>query len=149
MTTGAHGGTLGLRPAEKPPVAELIVGLAERIGVPAFVAVCTDLMGGADREEYVEELRGLTGHDWHPGDGVLDRSSWADYWVRTWGARGLLHVWDDSATSAVVAGLADEHWRPAEMCLKVTARHDVAGGTARRRRPVARARARQRAGPEP
>ena len=93
-------------------MAELIVGLAERIGVPAFVAVCTDLMGGADREEYVEELRGLTGHDWHPGDGVLDRTSWADYWVRTWGARGLLHVWDDTATSAVVAGLADEHWRP-------------------------------------
>ena len=108
-------------------MGDLIVGLAERIGVPAFVAVCTDLMGGADREQYVEELRSLTGHDWHPGDGVLDRTSWADYWVRTWGARGLLHVWDDSATLAVVAGLADEHWRPAEMCLKVTAKHDVAG----------------------
>jgi hypothetical protein len=107
-------------------VAELIVGLAQRIGVPAFVAVCTDLMAGAERERYVEELRSLTGHDWQPGDGVLDRSTWADYWVRTWGARGLLHVWDDSATSAVVAGLGDEHWRPAEMCLKVTARHDVA-----------------------
>lgn len=105
---------------------QLIVGLAERIGVPAFVAVCTDLMGGAGREAYVEELRSLTGHDWQPGDGVLDRASWADHWVRTWGARGLLHVWDDSATSAVVAGLADGHWRPAEMCLKVVARHDVA-----------------------
>lgn len=113
--------------SDKPPVAGLIVGLAERIGIPAFVAVCTDLMAGADREQYVEELRGLTGHDWRPGDGVLDRTSWADYWVRTWGARGLLHVWDDTATSAVVAGLADEHWRPAEMCLKVTAKHEVAG----------------------
>jgi len=102
------------------------VGLAERIGVPAFVDVCTDLLGGADREQYVEELRSLTGHDWQPGDGVLDRTTWADYWVRTWGARGLLHVWDDSATPAVVAGLGDGHWRPAEMCLKVTARHDVA-----------------------
>jgi hypothetical protein len=111
----------------KPPVAELIVGLAERIGVPAFVAVCTDLLAGADRAEYVEELRSLTGHDWLPGDGVLDREAWQDYWVRTWGARGLLHVWDDSATSSVVHGLADEHWRPAEMCLKVTARHDVGG----------------------
>jgi HEAT repeats len=108
-------------------VADLIAGLAQRIGVPAFVAVCTDLMGGADREQYVEELRSLTGHDWHPGDGVFDRDVWHDYWVRTWGARGLLHVWDDSATAAVVTGLADEHWRPAEMCLKVTAKHDVAG----------------------
>jgi hypothetical protein len=111
----------------KPPVAELIAGLAARLGVPRFVAVCTDLLGGADRETYVEELRSLTGHDWQPGDAVFDRDTWQDYWVRTWGARGLLHVWDDSATAAVVAGLADEHWRPAEMCLKVTARHDVAG----------------------
>ena len=51
-----HGGTLG-PVTEKPPVAELIAGLADRLGVPAFVAVCTDLMGGAEREEYVEELR--------------------------------------------------------------------------------------------
>jgi hypothetical protein len=109
------------------PVAALIVDLAGRLGVPRFVEVCTDLMGGAEREAYVEELRSLTGHAWVPGDPVLDRRSWADHWVRTWGARGLLHVWDDSATAAVVAGLADEHWRPAEMCLKVTARHDVAG----------------------
>jgi hypothetical protein len=108
-------------------VAELIADLAARVGVPRFVAVCTDLMAGADREEYVEELRSLTGHDWHPGDGVFDRESWQDYWVRTWGARGLLHVWDDSATDAVVRGLADEHWRPAEMCLKVATKHEVAG----------------------
>ena len=27
----------------------------------------------------------------------------------------------------MVAGLADEHWRPAEMCLKVATRHAVAG----------------------
>ena len=87
-------------------MAELIADLAARLGVPRFVAVCTDLMAGADREEYVEELRGLTGHDWHPGDGVLDRDAWQDYWVRTWGARGLLHVWDDVATDAVVRGLA-------------------------------------------
>jgi hypothetical protein len=108
-------------------VALLITGLAQRLGVPRFVAVCTDLMAGAEREEYVEELRSLTGHDWHPGDSVFDPDSWHDHWVRTWGARGLLHVWDDSATDAVVRGLADEHWRPAEMCLKVTARHEVAG----------------------
>jgi hypothetical protein len=108
-------------------VAELIVGLAQRLGVPAFVSVCTELMGGAAREDYAEELRSLTGHDWQSGDAVFDRGAWPDHWVRTWGARGLLHVWDDSATGAVVAGLRDEHWRPAEMCLKVTARHDVAG----------------------
>ena len=36
-------------------------------------------------------------------------------------------VWSDGASDAVVAGLSDEHWRPAEMCLKVAARHEVAG----------------------
>jgi hypothetical protein len=112
---------------DRPPVAELIADLAGRLGLARFVAVCTDLMGGAEREEYVEELRGLTGHDWRPGDDVLDRDRWPDHWLRTWGARGLLHVWDDSATDAVVAGLADAQWRPAEMCLKVAARHEVAG----------------------
>ncbi len=108
-------------------MGELIPDLAARLGVHRFVAVCTDLMAGAEREEYVEELRCLTGHDWHPGDDVFDRDAWADYWVRSWGARGLLHVWDDSATDTVVRGLADGHWRPAEMCLKVAAKHDVAG----------------------
>ncbi len=112
---------------DRPPVAALIADLAARIGVARFVDVCTDLLAGAPREEYVEELRGLTGHDWQPGDGVLDRSSWGDFWVRSWGARGLLHVWHDSATPAIVAGLGDEHYRPAEMCLKVATRHEVAG----------------------
>jgi hypothetical protein len=109
----------------RAPVAALIQGLAQRIGVPAFVGVCTDLMAGAPRERYVEELRSLTGHAWAPGDAVFDRETWADYWVRTWGARGLLHVWDESAAPAVVAGLEDEHWRPAEMCLKVSTRQEL------------------------
>jgi hypothetical protein len=106
-------------------VGERIVALAARLGIPRFVAVCSDLMAGADRAAYADELRELTGHE--TGDGAQNRAAWHDYWVRTWGARGLLHVWDDSATQAVVAGLGDEHWRPLEMCLKVAARHEVAG----------------------
>jgi hypothetical protein len=115
------------RMTDRPPVATLIADLATRLGTARFVAVCTDLMAGAEREQYVEELRSLTGHDWHRGDEVFDREAWRDHWVRTWGARGLLHVWDDVATEAVVRGLSDEHWRPAEMCLKVSAKHEVAG----------------------
>ncbi len=112
------------------PVADLIGELAERLGRGAFTTVCVDLMGGASREEHLEVLPWLTGHDWSEDESVRDRASWQDYWLRTWGARGLLHVWDeqdDRATEAVVAGLADPHWRPAEMCLKVVAAHDVAG----------------------
>jgi hypothetical protein len=47
------------------------------------------------------------------------------YWPRTWALRGLLHVWDERATAAVVRALSDEHWRPREMALKVVAAHRV------------------------
>jgi HEAT repeat protein len=109
------------------PIAERIRELDALVGRSRFVEVCCALLGGADRAAYVAELRYLTGHSWDAGDPVLDDGSWKDYWVRTWGARGLLHCWSDAATPAVVAGLDDEHYRPAEMCLKVAARHDVAG----------------------
>lgn len=112
---------------ERARVADLVEDLAARLGTTALATVCIELLQGAPRERYLEELRGLTGHDWRSGDAVLDRTRWGDHWVRSWGARGLLHVWHDSATSAVAAGLHDEHWRPAEMCLKVVAHHDVAG----------------------
>ena len=109
------------------PVAARIRELDAVVGRERFVEVCVDLLTGADRTAYVPELRYLTGHDWIDDDPVRDPAVWRDYWVRTWGARGLLHCWDDAATRPVVAGLADEHYRPAEMCLKVSAKHDVAG----------------------
>lgn len=109
------------------PVGGLIEDLADRLGGDQFTAVCVSLLGGAAREDHVDVLPWLTGHDWSEGAPVRDADSWHDYWLRTWGARGLLHVWDDTATEAVVAGLADEHWRPAEMCLNVVAAHEVAG----------------------
>lgn len=109
------------------PVAELITELADTLGRERFTRVCVELMAGAPREDHLDALPWLTGHDWAEGQPVRDSTSWPAYWLRTWGARGLLHVWDDAATGAVVAGLADDAWRPAEMCLKVAARHEVAG----------------------
>lgn len=111
----------------RPAVAASIRALASRIGVPAFATTCVALLQGAPRELYVEELRALTGHAWEPGDDTVDPAVWKDHWVRTWGARGLLHVWHEPASAAVVRGLDDVHYRPAEMCLKVAARHEVAG----------------------
>ena len=110
---------------DRAPVGQLIRGLADRAGVHDVVAICTDLMTGAPRERYVDELRSLTGHAGAPGDAVFSRETWPDYWVRTWGARGLLYVWEESAAPIVVAGLEDEHWRPAEMCLKVSTRREL------------------------
>lgn len=116
------------RPADPDrPVATLVRELDALVGRERFVDVCVDLVGGADRTAYVAELRYLTGHSWEAGDPVFDPEVWKDYWVRTWGGRGLLYCWSDRATDAVVAGLGDEHYRPAEMCLKVAAKYDVAG----------------------
>ena len=119
--------------------------LDDLVGRERFVEVCCDLLAGADRTSYVPELRFLTGFDGEHRDRFLDESSWKDYWVRTWGGRGLLHCWSDRATDAVFAGLGDEHYRPAEMCLKVSARHDVAGSgpgaAALTQHPMARVRA--------
>jgi HEAT repeat protein len=47
------------------------------------------------------------------------------YWLRVWGARGLLWNWDPRAVDAVRAALSDEAWRVREMALKVIARHRV------------------------
>jgi len=47
------------------------------------------------------------------------------YWPRVWAARGLLHVWDDVATDAIIDATAHEAWRVREMAAKVIARHRV------------------------
>ncbi len=52
------------------------------------------------------------------GLGILDGAP-ALYWPELWGARALLHVWDDSATEPVLAGLRNRAWRVREMCLRV------------------------------
>ena len=82
---------------------------------------CADLLAGADVRDYAAMLaylgRNCATAAFDPG--------WHDYWHRTWGARGLLYVWADSAVGAVVVGLADEHWRPAEMCLKVATKREI------------------------
>jgi hypothetical protein len=62
-----------------------------------------------------------------PGAGTfLDGQPRDDtYWLRVWGARGLLWAWDDSARPAVRQALRDEHWRVREMAAKVVARHEL------------------------
>jgi len=47
------------------------------------------------------------------------------YWPRVWAARGLLHAWDDRATTAIVQATTDDAWRVREMAAKVIARHRV------------------------
>ena len=49
------------------------------------------------------------------------------YWPKVWAARGLLHVWDDRATKAIIDTTTDGSWRVREMSVKVVARHGVLG----------------------
>lgn len=107
------------------PLGALVAELVSHVGEPAVVTLCLDLLEGASREAHADELRYLTGLSFEPGSPTLDRTRWKEYWTRAWGARGLLHVWDERATPAVVAGLDDEHWRPAENCLKVATRRQL------------------------
>jgi HEAT repeat protein len=56
----------------------------------------------------------------------LDGSDRSDhYWLRVWGARGLLWAWDDTAADVIPAALTDEAWRVREMAAKVAAKHLV------------------------
>ena len=91
----------------------------------ATVGLCVELLEGADRDEHADAMPYLTGWCSTGARRPSIPTSWKDYWVRTWGARGLLYVWDDIAAPAVVAGLDDEHWRPAEMCLKVSTKREI------------------------
>lgn len=104
------------------PVRELVAELAHLLGETEAVDICADLLTGAEPAGYASVLPYLAGT---PAYGVLD-GTWRDHWARTWGGRGLLHVWRDAATDAVLRGLDDEHWRPAEMSLKVAAARELA-----------------------
>jgi HEAT repeat protein len=107
------------------PVGELVLELAGHLGERATVDLCVELLEGADRNDHPDAMPYLTGVVFDETSPKFYSSQWKDYWVRTWGARGLLYVWHDSAATAVVAGLDDEHWRPAEMCLKVSTKREL------------------------
>lgn len=103
---------------------EAVEELAARHGEARLVDACTALLEGAPPEEHAEIAVGLSVH----GTSVdhLRTSGYHDYWWPTWGARGLLYVWSPGAAPAVLRGLRHAHWRPAEMCLKVAARRELA-----------------------
>lgn len=107
------------RPDGTPRV--LVTELGERVGAAPAAGWCADLLAGADPHDYVAMLPYLGRNC---ATAAFD-PAWFDYWHRTWGGRGLLYVWADSAVGVVVEGLADVHWRPAEMCLKVATRREI------------------------
>jgi len=66
-------------------------------------------------------LGGLTDRDWLAGGKPPGHS----YWARVWAARALRYVWAESASSTVIHGLDDEHWRVREMSANVVRDHEI------------------------
>jgi len=112
-------------PGPAPSVREAVETLAARAGELRVVEVCAALLEGEAPESFPDIAVGLTGHG-RSIEQLRSSGYGQDYWWRTWGGRGLLYVWSDSAAPVVVHGLGDVDWRPAEMCLKVAARHELA-----------------------
>ena len=109
-------------PEEHDTPRDRLDRLAAHVGEPGAARRCASLLAAPapppDPDDQVT-LRYLGGPS---GDAVLAGSpSWRPYWSRVWAARGLLYVWHDDASAAVLAALADDAWRVAEMCLKVGA----------------------------
>ena len=92
-----------------------------RRGLPAVVNGCVALLNGEPVDD--ELILALGGP---PAEWVrTGEPSGPDYWLRVWGARGLLYAWDNSARAAVLLALDDEAWRVRDMALKVVARHGI------------------------
>ena len=92
-----------------------------RRGLLAVVNGCVDLLNSKPVDD--ELILALGGP---PAEWVrTGEPSGPDYWLRVWGARGLLYAWDDSARAAVLRALDDEAWRVRDMALKVVARQGI------------------------
>jgi HEAT repeat protein len=93
-----------------------------RRGEPEVVAACLVLLAGGDVDRaFIFAVGGPA------AESVLGPHPRRDqrYFLRVWGARALLYAWDDSARDAVIAALADEHWRVREMAAKVVAKRKL------------------------
>jgi hypothetical protein len=104
----------------------VLIGLAvERWGRRGLMDRCVRLyreMDWGDEPELMSYLAGRAGLRW-----VALGFGTQGYFVRTWALRAMLYAWDQCASATVIDALADEHWRPREMALKVVAKRPVDG----------------------
>ncbi len=91
-------------------------------GRASVVAQCIAILNGVEANpEFLTVLAGPAATTvLEGGEGGLD-----GYWPKVWAARGLLHVWDDSATEAIIVNASHPSWRAREMSAKVIASHRV------------------------
>jgi HEAT repeat protein len=106
-------------PATQASLEQRLADAVAAESEPRVVERCVSLLAG--RYEGEDFLRVVGGHH---AEGILGGAP-ALYWPELWGTRALLHVWDDSATSAVVAALDNQAWRVREMAARVCAERRV------------------------
>lgn len=106
---------------------EWVAEACARHGEEAALSSCAALLTGTDPAEVDLELDLIGG----PGAARMVRDSGATYFPRVWAARAMRYVWCEggpagaAAQAALVAGLADPHWRVREMSAKVVTLHEV------------------------
>jgi len=99
-----------------------IEAACDRFGKSKVVSGCRALLaGGRTDPELILALGGRPAR-WAAG---FDEPPGPEYWLRVWGARGLLYAWDEDATPSIVTALADDAWRVREMAIRVAIRHQI------------------------
>ena len=110
--------TLRATDLDATPRARIAAACVE-LGEPAIASACRSLLDGrVVDDELVLVLGGRC------GVAVLDGRD-REYWLRVWGARGLLYAWDDAVIPALRRAVGDESWRVREMVAKVVARRRI------------------------
>lgn len=100
---------------------DMFADLERHLGAREAALACAEFLEGAAPQSNPRVFAYLAGRAL---SGVLD-GTWPPYWCRVWGARALRYVWTDEVAPAVTAGLADEAWRVAEMCVKVAGLREI------------------------
>src|SRR4051794_37587287 len=101
----------GLSPRQRVELA------CARHGTSAVADACVRLLAGDDIDPVMREVFGDQ-HSPHWLESDVNR-----YWLRVWGARGLLWNWDPRAVVSLRTALGDEAWRGREMAGQVVAPH--------------------------
>jgi hypothetical protein len=98
-----------------------------RRGTHEVAAGCIEMLSGREADPDLILALGGPPARWV----VTGEPPGPSYWLRVWGARGLLWAWDDVALDVLLEALDDEAWRVREMALKVVGRHRLGDALAR------------------